>query len=1234
MKRIILAALLMTLSLLLFAEYYSVNSNPNEVKVLTTSAQETVLEMTLGHFNRQAVTINGSTYWVTDIKKEGITLDAGMPQLPYISRSIIIPNAARMTMQVLDSEFTDIIMPIAPSKGNLTRDINPDDVAWSFDTFYQTNGSYPSELASLSEPFILRDYRGITVYFKPMVYFPATQILRVYTKMRLSVTSDGTDNVNVLTTSGNAGSVWFDKMYSRMFINYNEAKYPILDEQGRIIVVTNSMFNTTLQPYVDWKRQKGFTVDVVDIATAGPTALQLKTYIQGQYDLNNGLAFVQIMGDHAQVPSLTAGGGSSDPSFALLAGGDNYPDIFVGRFSATTTTELETQITRSVQYERDMAANNSWLATGIGIASNQGGGSTGDLGESDQTHIENIRTDLLTYGFSTVDQVYEAQGATVAQISTGVNAGRGFINYCGHGSDTYWVTTGFSNTNVNQLTNDNKLPFIVSVACVNGNFTNQTCFAEAWLRARDSVTGNPRGAVAFYGSTINMGWNPPMRGQDEITDLLVANTMNTIGGLFYNGSSKMTEIYGTSGASEYKCWHIFGDASLMVRTTEPQPMTASYSDVMFIGSPAFEVTTEPGAWVSIYANGINYGSAYAGTNGTAVVPLTPVPTEPMNLTITITAFNKITHIGTVEVVPSQGAYVQVANQAVSDNNNNQPDTGETIFLDITLNNVGTEEAENVTAVISTTDQYLNITTDTASYGSIPAGQTANSTAAFVLEIADNVPDQYAAQIHVIINVDGVFGWEYDRSLVINAPAFSAITAVIDDTSGNSNGAIEAGETVLITVPVTNSGHAPATDVLFSLMVLNPISHIMTPVQYLFPLIPTGESVNAIFEVTFSSQVPSGTQAQFLLLGISGEYALSFNFNQIIGQVMENFDNGTMTNYPWTFGGGDWTLDTTTYHSANASAKSYPITNSMSTNMSVTMQVPAAGNITFWKKVSSEASYDFMKFYIDNVQQNQWSGEINWSQETFTVTPGQHTFKWEYMKDYTVAGGSDCAWVDDIVFPSTGGTTGTPGIDFSDNAFDFGTHMAADFEPVTLRITNYGDAVMIGTITGSDIFRVKPVSETDYVTYMNFVVPAGLYVDVNIMIFPETDGVQNYELSISSDDPVSPFSFISLTANVLPTSNEDPTLPTVTVLKGNFPNPFNPETNVAFSLKSDSRVTLDIYNVAGQKVKTLVNDQLQAGNHSYKWNGQDDNGRNVSSGIYFTRMNAGSYHATSKMVLMK
>ena len=95
-----------------------------------------------------------------------------------------------------------------------------------------------------------------------------------------------------------------------------------------------------------------------------------------------------------------------------------------------------------------------------------------------------------------------------------------------------------------------------------------------------------------------------------------------------------------------------------------------------------------------------------------------------------------------------------------------------------------------------------------------------------------------------------------------------------------------------------------------------------------------------------------------------------------------------------------------------------------------------------------------------------------------------------------------------------------------------------------------------------------------------------------------------------------------------------TIPNVTKLSGNYPNPFNPTTTINFTTKEAGNVNLTIYNIRGQKVKTLVNDNLDAASHSVVWNGKDDNGKAVSSGVYFYKMQAGKYTSTKKMILMK
>jgi hypothetical protein len=103
----------------------------------------------------------------------------------------------------------------------------------------------------------------------------------------------------------------------------------------------------------------------------------------------------------------------------------------------------------------------------------------------------------------------------------------------------------------------------------------------------------------------------------------------------------------------------------------------------------------------------------------------------------------------------------------------------------------------------------------------------------------------------------------------------------------------------------------------------------------------------------------------------------------------------------------------------------------------------------------------------------------------------------------------------------------------------------------------------------------------------------------------------------------------------PTPNNDPVIPVaITALNGNYPNPFNPTTTINFSIKNSAPVSIEIFNLKGQKVKTLVDQPMTAGTHSVVWNGNDNNNQNVSSGVYYYRMTSGKYSATKKMVLMK
>lgn len=619
------------------------------------------IEYTLEGFELSPVEINGATYHAVKVGDEGRRLEAGMPELPHIARSVIIPDDAEMEVRLVASSYKEFAnIDVIPSKGNLLRSIDPESVPYEFGEVYQGDAFFPESIASARAPYILRDYRGLTVLVSPVQYNPATHTLRVYDHIVVEVVPVGPGVTNVLyrDSSPAATPAAFAQLYDDHFINMG-TRYQPIDEIGELLIIAYDNFAANMEPLVAWKNAMGIQTTLVTKSEVGSTYQQFQTYIQNYYDdPETDLAFVLLIGDAAQIPSPSNGGAPADPVYALVDGADSYPDIFVGRLSAETADQVDLQVQKFIEYEQTPQAGAHWYHRGVGIGSGEGAG-IGDDGEADWEHIENIRTDLLAFTYTGVDSVYAHSPwqANATMVANAVNDGRTIINYCGHGSMTAWSTTGFSNTHVNALTNDNKLPWIISVACVNGKFHTGTCFAEAWLRATHN--GEPTGAVGMYASTVNMSWAPPMAAQDESVDLLVAESKRTFGALCYSGSCQMMDEYGTGGISEFKNWHIFGDPSLRVMSSTPADLTVQHDDSIDPGATTFTVTVPGiyGAMCGLSKDGAFLGSALTNVSGVAEIEIAgALPNDSVRLTVT--SFNAMPYTADLAVgsplIPSLG----------------------------------------------------------------------------------------------------------------------------------------------------------------------------------------------------------------------------------------------------------------------------------------------------------------------------------------------------------------------------------------------------------------------------------------------------------------------------------------------------------------------------------------------------------------------------------------------------
>jgi hypothetical protein len=1008
----------------------SESSAPAQKTLISSNTETSVIHFSLDGFLTAEVNTPQGQAVIIGLEDATPIMQKGAPDLPKMTASVIIPDLALMQVEVLEASYRDFEnIFVAPSKGNLTRNIDPAAVPFEFGAQYQTNAFFPGELTDLREPYIVRDYRGQTIIVYPFQYNPVTKTLRVYTDItvRLSQVNDEGTNQLVRTQPIDRIDSQFNLLYQRHFLNAgdNGSRYMPVEEYGNMLIISYGAFMNDMQPYVDWKKQIGYPVEMVDVGTIGNSSA-IKTFIANYYN-NKGVTFVLLVGDAAQVPTSSTSAGASDNNYGYVVGNDHYPDVFIGRFSAENVTQVQTQVQKTLMYEQNPPTTVDWFSKCTGIGSDQG---PGDDGEYDYQHIRNIGNNKLipftyTYAYECFDGSQGGNDAggnpTPATVAACINAGTSVINYCGHGSSTSWGTSGFSNSDVNNLTNDNMLPFVFSVACVNGDFVSSTCFAEAWLRATHN--GQPSGAVAFLGATINQSWNPPMCGQDEMDDVMAetyaSNIKRTFCAISMHGCMLMNDEYGAGGDEMTDTWTCFGDPSLMVRTAMPQTLTVTHNPILFIGTDELEIQCNAdGARATLSLDGTMLSTGVVD-NGTVTLQFAPL-NAVQTITLTITAFNYLPYIADIDVVPAEGPFIVMESYDIADasgNSNGLADYDEAIDLAVELKNVGVVDAENVLVTLTTSDPYIIVTDYSEVYSVIPAGGSTTIENAFGFHVASDVPDQHSVSF-TITSADATHTWQNNFTMSMNAPVINVNSITIDDTqAGNGNGIMDPGESVDLTINYSNTGHSTAYDVDVYLEGQSGYIEITNPTQN-FPSIGFFGVSEKTFIAVIDENTPEGIKIDFMNEVSMGDMVSEKIFKLKITPKIEDFETGDLSQFNWQTGGSQpWQVILPYPYQGYYSAKSGTITHNQTSELHIDYEVLADDSIIFYRKVSAGTS-DYLQFFINGQLQGQWTGTTaGWKRQAFAVSAGNQTFKWVYMKDGVGSSGSDCAWIDYIVFPS-------------------------------------------------------------------------------------------------------------------------------------------------------------------------------------------------------------------------
>ncbi len=653
-------------------------------------AGRTVVEITLPGIETETMLIDGQPHTKVVLPGHVQLLDRGAPQLPYITTSLVIPDQGTPELRLVKTRYRELpVERIVPGRGAILRTVDPATVPYTYGPAYQ-GGVFPAEPASVGEPYIVRDVRGVNVRLFPAQWDADRGVLRVLESVTYEVVTAGSGGVNIKTRQGTGIAPVFDALYAQKFANYQAGlKYEMNAGDGPMLIVAYDAFAASMQPFVDWKRQRGIPVELITTSSVGGTTSGIQAAIQERYDSAAGLAFVILVGDGQQVPHYSGAyeGANDDTRYMRLDGSDVYPDALISRISAQNATEVSTQVTKFVTYERDVMGAADWTHQGTGIASNEGS-------PSDITRMDWLRDDLLAYNYTDVDRIYQGQGGSTGAIAAAVNEGRSLINYMGHGSGTSWSSVYFNNSDVGALTNTD-WPWIIDVACLNGGISAiGTSFAEAWMRAGNPE--QPHGAVGMYASSTSCPWVPPTLMQAEAVDLLCAETSNVMGVLVQAGIMAVLDEYGTSGTGLQliEQYNLFGDCSLVVRSDSPQTLAMDHLPVVPLQTPTFPVETGlPGVRVALTAaDGTIHGVGQTDATGFVDLQITEPVAEPGTVVLTASGYNVETYQAELQAVVPADIAISPATVPVGETTAvtvtvTDPDTGDGM-ADVTVEIAG------------------------------------------------------------------------------------------------------------------------------------------------------------------------------------------------------------------------------------------------------------------------------------------------------------------------------------------------------------------------------------------------------------------------------------------------------------------------------------------------------------------------------------------------------------------
>lgn len=1005
---------------------------------------------------------------------------AGEPTLPWQKVSVLLPpgeEAVSIEVSIVTQKQLDESIYLAPYQTSRPLSETRPAQYLKNEVVYHSEDSYPAVNHGKLTTNWLNGTGIAFCTFTPVSYFPSSGALYYATEVKVTVTTQKVNRetetaiwLNETTTQTIASLVQNPEAIAKYASKGREnADYDML-------IITSEGFVDSFQPLVDLYFERGFVLQIaakesIEAEYIGVDLQEkIRNYIIQEYN-EHGIQYLILGGDVAIIPArglycyVESGGGYSDSGipadlyYAALDGSwngnndgnwgepgedDLLPELAVARMPFESPAELESMLNKILMYQQQPVAGEleKPLFAGENLYSNP------DTWGRD--YLELLVGETSENGYTTngipeayeIERMYEFNNSWSGNdLISSINQGKQFVHHVGHASPTYVAHLYSSDiTDANfSATNgiDHNFTLFHTHGCDCGSFDNSDCILEEMVLINNfavAVIGNSRYGWFNEGQTEG----PSAHLHREMTDAFYNDKIPYLG-MALRESKIQTAPWVTApgqweeGALRWNFYdlNILGDALLSVWTAEPFVPEVSYDAELFIGLSETTVNVQheseslTGYRCFVRQDDQIIGLAETDSDGNALLVFNEPLTQVGQAELVVSGQNILPQVLPITIIPNEVAYVVWQNMEVVDeagNSNGQADFGETISLNIELKNVGSEPAENLEIEISVADDLaVEVLEAALSAGNIAAGQSLNLTDVFLLEVSEMVMIGTSVEVQMVISSGDLF-WEDSFLLEINTPENLITSYYIDDAGGNQNNSLDPGETVELHVSGENAGSSTANDLVLLFSSDEPwitIENSAVEIGILFP----GETFDAIFTMHIDEYTPQGTVllTNFHLDCPAGDwyYDAHQSWLMSVGIQLEDFETGDFSKYEWMHGlSAPWQIVENEVYEGDFAAKSGVIDDSESSELGISVFVMQTGEISFYRKVSSESSYDYLRFFMNNDKLGEWSGEQDWELVTAVIPEGEHLLKWVYVKDGSVSNFQDCAWIDEITFPAT------------------------------------------------------------------------------------------------------------------------------------------------------------------------------------------------------------------------